>query len=39
VFENSSEGKQSGGKPIKRWIEDVEKNVKKMGVRCWRKNS
>jgi hypothetical protein len=37
VFKNNREGKRSVGKPRKRWSGDVENDLKKMGVRGWRK--
>jgi hypothetical protein len=33
VFKNASEGKRSVGKPRKRWLGDVENNLKEMSVR------
>jgi hypothetical protein len=37
VFKNVPEGRRSVRKPRKRWINDVENDVKKMDVRGWRK--
>ena len=37
VFKNASEGKMFVGKPRKRWLNSVENDVKKIGVRGWRK--
>jgi hypothetical protein len=39
VFKNTPEGKRSVGKPIMRWLDDVENDVKNMGVRGWRKTA
>jgi hypothetical protein len=33
VFKNIPEGKRSVRKPRKRWLGDVENDLKKMGVR------
>jgi hypothetical protein len=35
VFNNTSEGKKSAGKPRKRRLHNVENNLNKMGVRGW----
>jgi len=32
-------GRRIRGRPRKRWIEDVEENIQKMGIRGWRKLS
>jgi hypothetical protein len=30
-------GRRFGGRPRKRWIEDIEDNIQIMGIRGWRK--
>jgi hypothetical protein len=37
VFKNTPEGKGYAGKPRKKWLDDVEKDLKKMDVRSWGK--
>ena len=37
VFKNFPEGGRSVGKPRKRWMDDVENDLKKMGIRGLRK--
>jgi len=37
VFKNIAEGHMSVGKPRKRRLGDFENDLKKMGVRGWRK--
>jgi hypothetical protein len=37
LFKNIPEGKQSVGKPRKGWINDVENDLKKVGIRGWGK--
>jgi len=33
------QGKKFVGKPINRLLDDVENNLKKVGVTCWRKRA
>jgi hypothetical protein len=37
VFKNIPEGKRASGKPRTGWLDDVENDVKREGVRSWRK--
>jgi hypothetical protein len=37
VFKNTPEGERSVGKPRWRWVDDVDNDVKKVGVRGWEK--
>jgi hypothetical protein len=37
LFENIPEGEKPVGKPRKRWLDDVENDPKKKGIRGWRK--
>jgi hypothetical protein len=37
VFKNIAEGQMSVGKPRKRRLGDFENDLKKLGVRGWRK--
>jgi hypothetical protein len=39
VFKCVQQGKKSVGKPIYRWLDDVENNLKKAGVKGWRKRA
>jgi hypothetical protein len=36
VFKNIPERKRSVGKPRKRWLDDIENDLKQMGVIGWR---
>jgi hypothetical protein len=38
-FKYMQQGKKSVGKPINRWLDDFENNLKKMGVTGWRKRA
>jgi hypothetical protein len=37
VFKDTPEGKRFVGKPRKRWLDDIEIHLKKIGARGWRK--
>jgi len=37
VFKNIAEGKRSVGQLRKRWLDDVQNDLKVMDVRGWRK--
>jgi hypothetical protein len=37
VLEWKSVGKRIRGRPMKRWIEGIEEDMKIMGIRRWRK--
>ena len=36
VLEWKPTGRRNGGRPRKRWIEDIEEDIKIMGMRGWR---
>jgi hypothetical protein len=36
LFKNTPDGKRSVGKPRKRWLDDVENYLKKIGVMGWK---
>ena len=37
ILEWKPMGRRIRGRPRKRWIEDVEEDIKTMGIRGWRK--
>jgi hypothetical protein len=37
VLEWKPTGRRNRGRPRKRWIEDIEKDIQIMGIRVWRK--
>jgi hypothetical protein len=37
VLEWKPMGRRNRGRPMKRWIEDSEKDIQVMGIRGWRK--
>ena len=36
IFEGKSEGRRGTGRPRLRWINDVEDDLRKLGVKRWR---
>jgi hypothetical protein len=36
MFEGKSEGRRRRGQPRLRWINDVEDNLRRLGVKQWR---
>ena len=36
IFEGKIEGRRSRGRPRHRWIDDVEDDLRKLGVKRWR---
>jgi hypothetical protein len=36
VFNAKSEGRRGAGRPRLRWLDDVEADIKAMGVKRWR---
>ena len=36
IFERKLEGRRDRGRPSLRWIDDVEDNLRKLGVKRWR---
>jgi hypothetical protein len=36
IFEEKLEGRRGGGRPRLRWINDVEDDLRELGVKRWR---
>ena len=39
IFEGKLEGRRGGGRPRLRWINDVEEDLRTLGVKRWRKKA
>jgi len=39
IFEEKLEGKRGRGRPRLRWINDVEDDLRRLGVKRWRKKA
>ena len=39
IYRGKPGGKRCVGRPRKKWIEDVEEDIKMMGIRCWRRRA
>ena len=39
IFEGKLEGRRGKGRPKLRWINDVEDDLRKLGVKRWRKKA
>ena len=39
IYRGKPGGKRSVGRPRKKWMEDVEEDIKVMGIRCWRRRA
>ena len=39
IYRGKPGGKSCVGRPRKKWMEDVEEDIKMMGIRCWRRRA
>ena len=39
IYRGKAGGKRCVRRPRKKWMEDVEEDIKMMGIRCWRRRA